>query len=106
MIVGHPATDRNRFDVDQPPKMMPAMPPVTLRITASARNCSNTCIRCAPIAIRRPISRVRSVTDTSRMFMMPMPPTSSEIDATVASSSAMILLLPSATSRSGSDCAR
>ena len=28
---------------------------------------------------------VRSVTDTSMMFMMPMPPTSSEIAATLAS---------------------
>ena len=57
------------------PMTMPAMPPVTLRSTASARNCSSTCSRRAPIAMRRPISRVRSVTDTSRMFMMPMPPT-------------------------------
>ena len=31
------------------------------------------------MAMRMPISRVRSVTDTSMMFMMPMPPTSSEI---------------------------
>ena len=31
--------------------------------------------RLAPIAMRMPISRVRSVTDTSMMFMMPMPPT-------------------------------
>ena len=30
----------------------------------------------APIARRMPISRVRSVTETSMMFMMPMPPTS------------------------------
>ena len=30
----------------------------------------------APSAFRMPISRVRSVTDTSMMFMMPMPPTS------------------------------
>ena len=29
-----------------------------------------------------PISRVRSVTDTSMMFMMPMPPTSSDTAAT------------------------
>ena len=29
----------------------------------------------APSALRMPISRVRSVTDTSMMFMMPMPPT-------------------------------
>ena len=35
--------------------------------------------RRAPIAMRMPISRVRSVTETSMMFMMPMPPTSSEI---------------------------
>src|SRR5471030_2834299 len=57
---------------------MPAIPPVTLKNTASARNCSSTCSRRAPIAMRRPISRVRSVTDTSRMFMMPMPPTRSD----------------------------
>ena len=31
--------------------------------------------RRAPTAIRNPISRVRSVTDTSMMFMMLMPPT-------------------------------
>jgi hypothetical protein len=33
-----------------------------------------------------PISRVRSVTDTSSVFMIPMPPTSSEIDAMAARS--------------------
>ena len=33
--------------------------------------------RFAPTALRTPISRVRSVTETSMMFMMPMPPTSS-----------------------------
>ena len=41
--------------------------------------------RRAPTAMRSPISRVRSVTDTSMMFMMPMPPTSSETDAIAAS---------------------
>ncbi len=40
----------------------------------------------APIAMRMPISRVRSVTETSMMFMIPIPPTSSEIDAADASS--------------------
>ena len=35
----------------------------------------------APRALRRPISRIRSVTETSMMFMTPMPPTSSEIPA-------------------------
>ncbi len=33
--------------------------------------------RFAPIDLRMPISRVRSVTDTSMMFMMPMPATTS-----------------------------
>ncbi len=42
-------------------------------------------MRRAPTAIRMPISRVRSVTLTSMIFMIPIPPTSSEIDATVAS---------------------
>ena len=37
--------------------------------------------RRAPTARRTPISRVRSSTLASMMFMMPMPPTSSEIDA-------------------------
>ena len=35
----------------------------------------------APTAFRMPISRVRSVTETSMMFMMPMPPTTSEMPA-------------------------
>ena len=35
--------------------------------------------RGAPSALAIPISRVRSVTDTSMMFMMPTPPTSSEM---------------------------
>ena len=37
--------------------------------------------RFAPTALRMPISRVRSVTETSMMFMMPMPPTSKEMPA-------------------------
>ena len=40
--------------------------------------------RRAPRACRRPISRVRSVTDTSIMFMMPMPPTRRDTDAMAA----------------------
>ena len=40
----------------------------------------------APTAIRRPISRVRSVTLTSMMFMIPTPPTTSEIIDTHSSS--------------------
>ena len=40
-----------------------------------------------------PISRVRSVTDTSMMFITPIPPTSSEIAATSPSSVVNTLLL-------------
>ena len=41
--------------------------------TASMMNCV-IMFRCfAPIARRMPISRIRSVTETSTMFMMPMP---------------------------------
>ncbi len=47
----------------------------------------------APIAMRRPISRVRSVTDTSMMFMIPMPPTSSETPAMPASSVVIVLVV-------------
>ena len=43
--------------------------------------------------MRMPISRVRSVTDTSMMFMIPMPPTSSETPAMQASSSVIVLLV-------------
>ena len=44
----------------------------------------------APTAMRMPISRVRSVTLTSMMFMMPMPPTRSDTAATLASSSVIV----------------
>ena len=44
--------------------------------TASTRNWKRIFRFVAPSALRMPISRVRSVTDTSMMFMMPMPPTS------------------------------
>ena len=38
-------------------------------------------------ALRMPISRVRSRTETSMMFMIPIPPTTSEIEAMPPSSS-------------------
>ena len=40
-----------------------------------------------------PISRVRSVTVTSMMFITPMPPTSSEIAATAPSSTVNVWLV-------------
>ena len=44
------------------------------------------------MAFLMPISRVRSVTDTSMIFMMPMPPTSSDIAAIPESSIVMTLI--------------
>ena len=46
----------------------------------------------APSALRRPISRVRSDTDTSMMFMTPMPPTSSDSAAMPPSRIVSVLL--------------
>ena len=42
----------------------------------------------APTAMRSPISRVRSVTETSTMFMMPIPPTNNDTEAMAASENA------------------
>jgi hypothetical protein len=77
-------------------------PPSTLITMLSTRNWVSTSDPRAPIAMRMPISRVRSVTETIMMFMIPMPPTSSEIDAIAASSSDMTSVVPCAASASWS----
>ena len=61
------------------------MPPARLSRQASARNWFRISDGGAPSALRSPISRIRSETETSMMFMTPMPPTSSEMPATPAS---------------------
>ncbi len=65
-------------------------PPAIESDSASMRNCVRMWWGSAPTAMRMPISRVRSVTLTSMMFMIPMPPTSSDTAATLASSSVMV----------------
>ncbi len=60
--------------------------------TASTRNCRSTSPARAPTARRIPISRVRSVTDSSMMFMMPMPPTISDTAAMLASSAVIVFV--------------
>ena len=55
--------------------------------TASTRNWRRMSRPRAPTASRMPISRVRSVTETSMMFMIPTPPTTSEMPAIEANSS-------------------
>ena len=51
-------------------------PPNRERITDSTRNWRRMSRRRAPSALRTPISRMRSVTETSMMFMTTTPPTS------------------------------
>ena len=62
------------------PTIMPMMPPVPVRVMASKRNCQVMSRLRAPMALRTPISRVRSVTETSMMFITPMPPMSRPIE--------------------------
>src|SRR6266508_57627 len=67
------------------PSRIPTTPPLTVRATASSRNWRNTSRVRAPTALRSPISRVRSDTLTSMMFITPTPPTSREMPAIEAS---------------------
>ena len=60
---------------------MPSAPPRADVVAASVTNNPRIVRSFAPRALRMPISRVRSVTETIMMFMMPMPPTSSEMAA-------------------------
>ena len=59
------------------PSTIPVPPPISERISASIKNWVVMSRPAAPIALRMPISRVRSVTETSMMFMIPIPATSS-----------------------------
>ena len=78
------------------PSRTPIRPPERLSTMASIRNCTRMSRLRAPMAMRMPISRVRSVTETSMMFMMPMPPTSSEMLAMEASRMVSTLVVSSA----------
>ena len=79
---------------------MPITPPSIDSAPVSTMNCSTMCRRVAPSARRMPISRVRSVTLASMMFMMPMPPTSSEMPATTTSMTFHTIICRLAFSRS------
>jgi hypothetical protein len=60
------------------PAITPRTPPAIVIKVLSVRNCSVIDRSVAPTARRKPISLVRSTTDASIMFMMPVPPTSSD----------------------------
>ena len=64
------------------PRIMPTIPPRKVSIEASNKNCDNIAPVLAPIDFLIPISLVLSVTDTSMMFMTPIPPTTREITDT------------------------
>ncbi len=63
------------------PMTMPMTPPRELVMAASITNWVRMVCRFAPRDFRIPISRVRSVTDTSMMFITPTPATSREMPA-------------------------
>ena len=67
------------------PNAKPITPPIRESTTDSIRNCFKISLDSAPTAMRMPISRVLSVTDTSMVFMIPTPPTTSEMPAIDAS---------------------
>ncbi len=75
------------------PSAMPITPPIDVSTIASKINCRRISLSVAPTALRSPISRVRSVTETSIIFMMPMPPTTSEIAATAPKNSVSTLVI-------------
>ena len=57
--------------------MMPIIPLIAVNSRPSRKNCIRMLRLVAPSALRRPISRVRSVTVTSMMLMMPTAPRAS-----------------------------
>src|SRR5205807_366570 len=67
------------------PTRIPSSPPRPDRNIDSIKNWSRMSRRAAPIALRIPISRVRSVTVTSMMFMIPIPLITSAMNAMMIS---------------------
>ena len=63
------------------PRIIPINPPRPDRVKASIKNWFLISLSLAPKAFLKPISLVRSVTETSMIFIMPMPPTIKEIAA-------------------------
>ena len=60
---------------------IPSNPPNEVKVIDSIRNCNSIFPLVAPIAFLSPISLVLSVTETSIIFMTPIPPTNREIPA-------------------------
>ena len=91
MVVGK--LKEEHIKVPSHPTRIPNKPPVILIKIDSIRNWLLMSIPRAPTDIRRPISFVRSVTETSMMFMMPIPATSSEKAAATTRITVMVSIV-------------
>ena len=78
--------------------------PKVLSVAASTRNWRRMSLRRAPSDFRMPISRVRSATATSMMFMITMPPTTRPIAGSAVPAMVMMLLIFS--KNASADCRR
>ena len=73
------------------PKIIPMIPPVKVRIDASARNWVRIEDVLAPRDFLIPISLVLSVTETVMIFITPIPPTKRDIAAIMATTDVIML---------------
>ena len=87
-IVGHPASIDSIFEPDTP-KPVPIIPQIKDNVSASIMNWSLMSQVFAPTAILIPISLVLSVTETSMIFIIPIPPTIRETEAMDPSNNAI-----------------
>ncbi len=88
------------------PISTPSKPPTLVSTAASMRNCTRISRRRAPMALRTPISRVRSVTEIVMMAITPIPPTMRAIDEITTSDSRMAAEIWSQTARMASAVTR
>ena len=88
----HPAKMVIIIDIPLPSRT-PLIPPRKDINTDSIRNWTMMSLLVAPMALRRPISRVRSVTETSMIFIIPMPPTKSDIAAIAPNNNDIVLVV-------------
>ena len=76
-LAGHPSQASMACAAVRPTKT-PSSPPPVLQQHRLHQELEQDVPPRAPTAFRMPISRVRSVTETSMMFMIPIPPTTSD----------------------------
>ena len=82
-LVGSEMCIRDRYSASHP-SIIPTNPPIELSTIDSDTNCNNISLLLAPRLFLIPISLVLSVTDTSIIFITPIPPTTKEIPAIAA----------------------